>query len=204
MNQTEKVAAIFSKFPGIGRRQASRFMYFLLAQNNQFIDDFISSINQLRKEMSQCSLCFRFFNFSQNSDICEICSNPNIDTSKIMIVEKDMDLDNINKTGVYNGRFFVLGGILPILENNPNEKIRVTELLDIVKKGSENNLKEIIIALGVNPEGDNTSQYIKKILEKFIENSGIKISVLGRGLSTGTELEYSDSETLTNALKNRS
>jgi len=204
MNQTEKLANLFSKFPGIGRRQARRFVYFLLAQNNQFIDDFISSVSQLKKEMSQCSLCFRFFNFSQNSDICEICTNPNTDTSKLMIVEKDMDLENISKTGVYNGRFFVLGGTLPILEENPNEKIRIIELLDTVKKQSENNLKEIIIALGVNPEGDNTSQYVKKTLEKLAEDKSIKISILGRGLSTGTELEYSDSETLSSALKNRS
>jgi len=203
MNNTEKLSALFSKFPGIGRRQARRFVYFLLSKDSGFTDELISLIKDLKKEIGRCNICFRYFPSLQNSNICEMCSSTNTDSSKIMVVEKDMDLENIRKTGVYNGRFFVLGGILPILEDNPHEKIRIKELIDIVEKGAKNNLKEIIIALSVNPDGDNTAQYIKKTLDPILEKYKIKVSSLGRGLSTGTELEYSDSETLQNALKNR-
>lgn len=97
----------------------------------------------------------------------------------------------------------MLGGSVPILEKNPEKRIRQKELLEVVEKRSKDGLKEIIIALNYNPEGENTLTYLSEILKPLADKNNLKISTLGRGLSTGTELEYSDTETIKNALKNR-
>jgi recombination protein RecR len=120
-----------------------------------------------------------------------------------MIVEKDIDLNNIKKLGVYNGQYAVLGGLLPILEKNPNFKIRQDSLINnIEQKIKSGNLKEIIIAISVTRDGDNTCEYLKQILQPY-QDQGIKVSLLGRGLSSGTEIEYTDSDTIKSALENR-
>jgi len=119
----------------------------------------------------------------------------------LMVVAKDVDLDNIEKTKSYNGFYFILGGLVPILEKNPEQKVRINELLKAIEK--RNDLKEIILALSASPNGDNTAEYLKRILSPIAEKKGIKISLLGRGISTGLELEYSDSDTLKHALTNR-
>tara|TARA_Y100000310_G_C20637476_1_gene791984 strand:+ start:678 stop:1082 length:405 start_codon:yes stop_codon:yes gene_type:complete len=133
--------------------------------------------------------------------LCELCFDHARDNSKLLIIEKDSDLTAIQQAGVYNGRYFVLGGIIPILEKEPHTRIRQDELLDRIGKDAV--IDEIIIALSVHTEGDYTADYIKKLIKNTLGNRNMKVTVLGRGLSTGTELEYSDSETLKNALKNR-
>jgi len=133
-----------------------------------------------------------------------------------MIVSNDVDFENIEKTKFYNGYYFILGGSVPILEKNPDKKIRQIELLEEVDKKIKKGLSEIIIALNYNPEGENTLSYLKELLKPYTPEQNpashkamqgkvgtLKISTLGRGLSTGTELEYSDGDTIKNALKNR-
>jgi recombination protein RecR len=120
-----------------------------------------------------------------------------------MIVSHDVDYENIEKTKSYDGYYFILGGTVPILDKNPEKRIRQDELLKTINDRAKNGLSEIIIALNYNPEGENTLSYLRDILLPTTQKLGIKISTLGRGLSTGTELEYSDTETIKNALKNR-
>jgi recombination protein RecR len=120
-----------------------------------------------------------------------------------MLVEKDVDLDNIEKTGSYKGLYFVIGGRIQILDKAPSSSIREKELKSIIDKRGREGLKEIILAFSINPEGENTTQYIKKTIEPLTTKYNLKVSTLGRGLSTGSELEYSDSETIKNALKTR-
>jgi recombination protein RecR len=98
--------------------------------------------------------------------------------------------------------YFVLGGTIPILDKEPEKKIRLKELVSLVKKMSKEDLKEVILALNANSEGENTGDFIVSHLSP-ISNGTFKVTVLGRGLSTGTELEYADSDTLKNALKHR-
>lgn len=208
MDSSKKLAEYFTKFPGIGPRQARRFVYFLLSQNDDFLSGLSSSLKELKGAVQQCASCYRFFEDppvqAGKNEICEVCSSPNTDSSILIIVEKDIDFENIKKSGVYNGRYFILGGLLPILEKNPAEKIRIRELVaETGKQISGSGLKETIIAFSASPEGDNTYQYVMKTLEPLSKKHGLKISCLGRGLSTGTELEYSDQDTLKNALKNR-
>ena len=115
-----------------------------------------------------------------------------------MVIEKDVDLDNVERSGVYSGKYFVLGGTIPILESEPHKKIRSNELEQYIEK---NKFDEIIIATSANPDGDSTGEYIKKLLAET--DGKVTISILGRGLSTGSELEYSDQETIKNAFNSR-
>lgn len=195
---------MFTVFPGVGRRQAKRFAYFILSQNKNFAEEISSLIVEIRKNTKQCLSCYRFFKQTARKDeLCDICLDPNTDKTSLLLVEKDMDLENIKKANIYHGPYFVLGGLLPILEENPSKKIRIKELLGTIPERLKAGLKEIIIAVSANPEGENTVAYILKILEPVSKKEGFKVSVLGRGISTGTELEYSDSDTIENALRNR-
>lgn len=202
MDNTQKLIELFKEFPGIGPRQAKRFVYFLLTRNPGYAEDLSKLIREVKQTIHICDTCFRFFPNGTTS-ICPICRDTTRDKTSLMLVSHDVDFENIEKTKFYNGYYFILGGTVPILEKNPEKRIRQKNLLEIVNKKIKTNLKEIIIALNYNPEGENTLTYLKEILEPIISQNSIKISTLGRGLSTGTELEYSDSDTIKNALKNR-
>ena len=121
-----------------------------------------------------------------------------------MIVARDIDLENVEKSHSFNGKYFVLGGTVPILDKNPEQRIRLKELLSLVSRMSGKGLTEIILGLDANSEAEYTANILKASLSPITSKYSIKISELGRGLSTGTELEYSDPETIKNALKNRS
>ena len=205
MNPIEKLTEYFLKFPGIGPRQARRFVYFLLSSGSAFRKTLATQILALDEAVSQCASCRRFFLRGRNASLlCDICSSVNTDQTTLLIVEKETDFDAIKKTSAYAGRYFILGGSLPILEPNPNEKISIKELVEEIKKQAESGaLKEIILAMGATREGENTAQYVAKTLEPVVKKYSLRISSLGRGLSTGTELEYSDADTFASALSNR-
>jgi recombination protein RecR len=117
-----------------------------------------------------------------------------------MIVSRDVDFEAIEKSKVYHGYYFVLGGIIPILEKEPEKRVRLKELQARISKGQ---FKEVILSLNANAEGEHTADFIRDYIAQNFANKNIKVSVLGRGLSTGTELEYADGETIKSALKNR-
>jgi len=196
MNSIERLAEIFKTFPGIGPRQAKRFVYYLLSRNGSYSEELIKAIQDLKKEVAQCQSCQR--HFVGKNKICSICSEENRDNSLLMIVPRDIDLESVEKSGSFNGHYFVLGGIVPVLDKEPEKKIRISKLETRIKE--DKNLKEIILAMNANQDGEHTAEYLKERLKDF----QLVTSELGRGLSTGAELEYADPETLKNALKNRS
>ncbi|MCX6752332.1 MAG: toprim domain-containing protein [Candidatus Nomurabacteria bacterium] len=202
MDIIEKLTEIFKEFPGIGERQAKRFVYFLMSRTPGYNENLSSLIIELKKEVAQCKECFRFFILSKKGEkLCDICANTNVDSSILMIVEKDSDLESVKKSRIYNGKYFILGGLVPIVEKNTKSRIRIEELKQKISK--ENGLKEVILAFSLSPQGDHTDSYVRNQLKDIAEKLNIKVSSLGKGLSTGTELEYSDNDTLKNALKNR-
>jgi recombination protein RecR len=204
MNQINKLIEIFKSFPGIGPRQSKRFVYFLLTRNKNYIKEFISSIENLQNEIRICTDCFQYFVKDRSeTKVCEICRSKNRDEHILMIVARDIDLENIEKSHSFNGKYFVLGGTIPILDKNPENRIHLKELLGTVENKVKNDLKEIILGFSLNPESENTAQFIIQTLTPLITKYKIKISHLGRGLSTGTELEYSDADTIKSALENR-
>lgn len=207
MDAIEKLTEIFRDFPGIGPRQARRFVYFLLTRNKSYLRDFINQVEELQKEIHICPECFQYFtkNAKSTAALCPICQSKNRDEQVLMIVARDIDLENVEKSHSFNGKYFVLGGTVPILDKNPETKVHLRELLLAIETKAKNHgLKEIILGFSLNPESEYTAQYVIEALSPLLTQYGLKVSHLGRGLSTGTELEYSDADTIKNALKNRS
>lgn len=206
MNPIEKLAEKFKEFPGIGERQAKRFVYFLLHKNPGYVKELGEYILSIKNSISQCSSCFLFFqNTAEKENLCENCRNPRTDKSELLIVEKDADCESVKRSRNYSGMYFILGGLVPIVTKDTPNFIRIKELMRTVEdRVKKDGLKEVILALSLNPQGEHTDIYLREILSPLQKNYGFTIVSLGRGLSTGTELEYSDSETIKNALRNRS
>lgn len=197
------LAQIFKKLPGIGERQAYRITYDILSKDKSFADSLIEQLKKIREQTALCPKCFRRY-VNDNILICNICSNPKTDTSTILIVERDTDLTAISRTGIYKGLYFVLGGSVPILGKEPEKIIRLNELFKRIDDLSETGLKEVIIGTSITPAGEHTDQIIRTYLKNIVNQHNIAIKSLGRGISTGTEIEYIDPETFSGALKNRS
>ncbi|MCU0660673.1 MAG: toprim domain-containing protein [Candidatus Pacebacteria bacterium] len=195
-----RLAEYFAEFPGIGERQSKRFVYFLLSKHPEYLRDLAHSIMDIQKNISRCELCYHFFS-GRGEKLCETCTNPATDTTLLMVVEKDADYEAMKKSGMYLGRYFVLGGLVPITSKEAHSRVRIDELVRALKQQA--GLKEIILALSLNPHGEHTDTYLREVLSSTTRELGITITSLGRGLSTGTELEYSDTSTLKNAFKNR-
>ena len=196
----QKLIDLFSKFPTIGRRTASRFVFYLIRSSDEEFSDLIKSLKELRENISVCAFCFNPFEVSPSEKkFCEICINKLRDKNTLCLVEKESDLRAIENTKKYNGIYFVLGGTISSPKEEEIKKIRTKELEERVKKLK--NLKEIIIATNFTPEGESTAFYIERRLNEI--SPSIKITRLGRGLPVGGELEYADEETLENALQGR-
>jgi recombination protein RecR len=204
MDSIDKLAALFAQFPGIGTRQAHRFVYHLLKREEGYVRELIRGMESLRHSVTACTSCARFFvKKHDGAMLCSICANPGRDNTVLMVVEKDADLEAVEKSGTYQGKYFVLGGALPILEKNPEDRIRIRQLTALVTERLSKGLREIIIATAFTPESEHTADYVRTTIAALFADNEIKITTLGRGLSTGTELEYSDAETLRYALEGR-
>jgi recombination protein RecR len=203
MNEFEKLVEEFRGFPGVGRRQAERFAHYIIRQKVGSVETLASLLLSTKKSAEFCVLCGRLVFGTNKENLCSICSSPNRDSSLLMIVEKDADLNHIERSGVYGGLYFVLGGVLSMRSDVVEGSLRIPELEKHIK-ASWANFSEIILALSLTPEGEFTSNYLYKKIEKFGSDEGVlKVTLLGRGLSVGSELEYSDRETLRHAFQSR-
>lgn len=207
MNPTDKLTELFMRFPGIGPKQAKRFVYFLLREHSHYKDQLIKSLEELRFTGKQCEKCFRYYgdkNADPKKTLCEICASSSRESSTIMILEKELDLDAIEKTGSYNGLYFILGGLVPPLTEKPSELIRIRELTAYIHNGITNeNLTEVIFALPVTDYGDITTEYVEKTIKQIVGVEKLQLTHLARGLSSGLELEYVDRDTFKQALDRR-
>lgn len=197
MDHIEELARALARFPGIGPRQGKRFVYYLLAAPKLERSKLAELIMTLDKDVHQCSDCLRFYN-GTTATLCNYCTDARRDDALLMLVEKDQDLAAIERTGTYKGRYFVLGGVLTLTGKGAIREKDLRRIIDIrLKKG----LQEVVLALSATSEGEHTADHVRALLAPYRDQ--IKISLLGRGLATGSELEYSDAETLRAALSNR-
>lgn len=216
MNPIERLTDLFQEFPGIGPRQARRFVQFLLSQQPGFRGDLSEAIKHLGTETAQCKSCLRWYaKGTEHNGLCSICGSASRDRSILFVVEKDADIENVEHSG-FRGMYFVLGGTIPLASEEPDRHVHVRELLKRIEADvSESRLTEVILGLSATTEGDHTRLILMEKMRQLADNSmaegnsdatvgaAFKISSLGRGLSTGSELEYADPDTIASALSSR-
>lgn len=184
----------FAKLPSVGPRQAARFVFYLLNEPKEEIERFAKKLFILNK-INYCNFCNRAI---EHKGLCEICKDTHRNRTTICVVEKDTDIESIEHTKRYNGIYYVIG--------TEDKNIQLKRLKDLVLriKKSEKELNEIIIATDATTEGETIALYAARQLEELKKTyPELKITRLGRGLSTGSELEYMDEDTLANALLGR-
>ncbi len=199
----EQLAHLFTKFPGIGRRQAKRFAYFVVQSNPDFIAELQNKITDTRKTVKLCPVSFQYFTTDDPTiTTSSIVRDITRDNSILLIVEKDQDIEAFEKSMTYHGQYFVLGNLGNLLDTEMDDQFRIKALIKLInQKGTE--LEEIIFALPANPDADRISETLKQKLVPLAQQFDFTLSQLGRGFSTGAEVEYADSETLNSALENR-
>lgn len=202
----QNLVAQFLKFPGVGPKQATRFVFYLLREDPAAVQALAEKIRFLQSEVRHCRQCYKTFDAGRSGqtppDLCEICRNPGRRRPELMIVEKEVDLENIERTKKFRGTYHVLGGTVHPLDSDAPSKLHLKELFERVRALADAGAAEVILATNPTAEGDATALYIARILGP-LERAGVKVSRLGRGLTTGSELEYSDEATIANALENR-
>ena len=182
----------FAKLPGIGRKTALRLVLHILRQDVQQAHLLGEAIIKLREEVKYCRVCH---NISEH-DVCEVCSNPMRDHSVICVVENVKDVMSIENTRSHNGVYHVLGGLISPMDGVGPGDIEIETLAERVAQGVVN---EVILALSATMEGDTTAFYIFRRLAP----TGVKVSVIARGVQVGNEIEYTDELTLGRSIMNR-
>ncbi len=182
----------FTKLPGIGERTALRLVLFLLRLKKEDALDFTRNLQQFIEEIKFCRIC----NNISDSDCCTICSDPRRAQNTLCVVENIKDVMAIENTSQYFGLYHVLGGIISPMEGIGPGDLSIDLLLERLK---QNTVEEVIFALSATMEGDTTNYY----LYKKLKDSGVKISVIARGVSFGDELEYTNELTLGRSILHR-
>lgn len=188
----QKAIDELSKLPSIGRKTAQRLALHLLKGSQANVDSLVSSIQELKSKIRFCKVCF---NLSVDEK-CDICSSHKRDRSVLCVVEEASDVIAIEKTNEFNGLYHVLGGVLNPLANVSAEALHIQEL---VLRIEEKEIKEVILALNPDAEGDATSLYLTKLLKSY----PLKISRIARGLPIGGDLEFADAATIGRAFIGR-
>lgn len=181
-----------SKLPGIGKKTAQRLALHLLKSSKENVENLINSINDLKTKIHFCKRCFNI----TEEDLCRICKSNKRDSGIICIVEEASDVIAVEKSNEYNGLYHVLGGVLSPLSGISPDELKIKELM---KRFENEEIKEIILALNPDTEGETTSLYLAKLLKPF----GVKITRIARGLPIGGDLEFADEATIGRAMLNR-
>ena len=187
-----KLIEAFQKFPGIGPKSAERMAFHILNQDIGQIEELAKTILEAKTNIKRCSACQNL----TSSDPCEICTNTSRDNKIICVVSEAKDLNAIEKTHAFKGKYHVLGGLISPIDGIGPENLTIKDLLG---RASKNNFNEVILALDTSTEGEATTLYLHRILVSICT----KITRLGFGLPVGTELEYADELTIARALESR-
>ncbi|HKW30482.1 MAG TPA: recombination mediator RecR [Verrucomicrobiae bacterium] len=184
--------ATLGQLPGIGPRSAERIALYLVQTDSAAVKQLAETILSAREKIKFCEICGALTEQSP----CPICTAPRRDASLVCVVERAVDILSIEKTGTFRGKFHVLGGKISPLDGVEPEDLRIAEL---EKRLKHEPIKEVVIALGTDVEGDATSNY----LAKRIARPGLRISRIAYGLPAGSGLEFADELTLSRALEGR-
>jgi recombination protein RecR len=181
-----------TRLPGVGEKTAARFAFFILRQEDDYATRLSQALEQLREGTRLCETCF---NISGNQT-CRYCSDSREQTGKICVVEEPHDVMAIERSGGFEGRYHVLHGVLSPLDGIGPDQLKVKELLQRV---SNENIKEIVLALNPSVEGDATAMYIARLIKPL----GVQVTKIAHGIPMGGDLEYIDGATISRAIENR-
>ena len=204
----QKIIELFTKFPGIGPRQAARFALFLTTSDRALLQELVAALKNANEKMSRCALCYRAMEImAPEHAYCEYCRSDRRDTRMIAIVERETDMQNMERTGLFTGLYHILHGVISPLDQESPKRLHLVELYRRIHGlVSQNTVHpvEIVLATNSTAEGDTTARYIERVLAPLKEKyPHLAITRLGRGLSLGAELEYADEITLKIAFQNR-
>ena len=188
----ERAVAEFAKLPGIGRKTALRLSLHLLRRQTADVEAFGEAIVRLKREVKYCRVCHNI----SDGEVCPICSDRRRDGSLICVVENIQDVMAVENTQQFNGLYHVLGGIISPMDGLGPADLEIDSLVERVEQGG---IDEVILALSSTMEGDTTNFYISRRLA----HTGVRLSVIARGISVGDELEYTDEVTLGRSILNR-
>lgn len=182
----------FSKLPGVGPRSAERLTFFLLRGDGNHEQRLGRALQDLRNQLQVCQRCHNY----AEAELCVICNHPGRNASLLTVVEEPLDVVAVEKTGLYQGLYHVLGGVISPIDGVGPAQLTVNQLLERVRGGE---IEEVVLATNPTTEGEATALYIRKQLE----DSGVRVTRLARGLPVGGDLEYADQITLGRALQER-
>lgn len=181
----------FAKFPGIGRKGATRMAYVVMEMSNEQAMELAKGIERAKTELHRCRVCQDF----TAGEVCKICTSPKRDRSTICVVESPRDIKSIERTHEYNGLYHVLHGLISPMDGIGAEQLCIKELL--ARLNGE--VKEVIMATSPTVEGEATAMYLAKLIKPL----GVKTTRLAYGLPVGSSLEYADETTLYRAMQGR-
>jgi len=182
----------FAKLPGIGPKSAERIVHFLLHGDRRTATDLAEALKIVVEKVRPCRECFNL----TEGEVCAICSDPKRDAGLICVVESPRDVSLFERTGSFRGLYHVLGGRLAPLDGVGPEQLTFNPLLARVKRGG---VREIIFATSPTYDGDGTALFASSILKE----TGVKITMLARGLPTGSSLELANPQMLADAMEGR-
>jgi recombination protein RecR len=188
----EEAVDVFSQLPSIGKKSALRLVLHMVNRDKVFTKEFTSALQNLRENIRECKHCYNL----SDEDVCNICKDPHRIKNVLCVVESIRDVMAIEGTGQFSGKYHVLGGVISPLEGVGPDQLTVDELVMRVKNEE---IEELIMAISPTIDGETTIYY----LSKKIEETGVKISTIARGISFGGELEYADGLTLGKSISSR-
>ena len=180
------------KLPGIGPKSAQRLAFHLLGTPRKSIDELAAAMVQVKERMTYCSVCYNI----TDVDPCAICADISRDDGILCVVAEPKDLVAIERSGVYNGKYHVLGGVISPLDGIEPESLRIKELL---ARLSDDKIKELVLAINPTTEGEATSFYLGRLIKPL----GVKLTRIAFGLPVGADMDYADPATLSKSLEGR-
>lgn len=193
------LAKLLQLLPGVGPRQASRFAYALFDASTDEVSALSRALSLLHKTVARCAACGRTM-LQTKDTICRACSGHM--AQMIIVLEKDEDLDALERAGTLHADMHLLDGLMAI-DASSVVRDRIKKLHERVGERVPNGSVEVVLALPATAEGDATAQYIERVLEEYVDAKKARITRLARGLSSGADLSYADSDTLKAAFTNR-
>ncbi|WKZ31385.1 MAG: recombination mediator RecR [Candidatus Dojkabacteria bacterium] len=196
----QKVIEEFERLPGVGAKSAARMAYHYIRSSNQDAVRLADALKEMDEKVVNCSKCYNV----AEKEVCDICSNSLREQNKLCIVEEPLDVVAFESSAIFNGLYFVIGGVISPADGIGPDELRFKELQQRVNQlVSENESIEIIVATNPSLEGEATANHIQEVLQKLISEEKVKITRLATGLPTGADLEYADRLTLKRALEGR-